>query len=72
MNQKCDVVIVGTGAAGLYSALTFPEDTNIHMVTKRKVDGSQYIFRIMMIIIYKIIQLWEKDMKINMKQKSQK
>ena len=40
MNQKCDVVIVGTGAAGLYSALTFPEDTNIHMVTTRKVDES--------------------------------
>ena len=40
MNEKCDVVIVGTGAAGLFSALTFPEDVNIHMVTKTKVDES--------------------------------
>ncbi|MCR4611228.1 MAG: L-aspartate oxidase [Lachnospiraceae bacterium] len=40
MNHKCDVVIVGTGAAGLFSALRFPEDVNIHMVTKRKVDES--------------------------------
>lgn len=40
MNLRCDVVIVGTGAAGLYSALSLPDDTNIHMVTKRKVDES--------------------------------
>ncbi len=40
MNEKCDVVIVGTGAAGLFSALTFPEDVNIHIVTKTKVDES--------------------------------
>lgn len=40
MDLKCDVVIVGTGAAGLFSALSFPDDVNIHMVTKRKVDES--------------------------------
>ncbi len=40
MDLKCDVVIVGTGAAGLFSALSLPDDINIHMVTKRKVDES--------------------------------
>ncbi len=43
MNLKCDVVIVGTGAAGLFSALSFPDDVNIHMVTKRKADESDSI-----------------------------
>ena len=40
MNLRCDVVIVGTGAAGLYAALNFPENVNVHMVTKRKADES--------------------------------
>lgn len=40
MNIRCDIVIVGTGAAGLYAALSLPENTNIHMVTKRAVDES--------------------------------
>lgn len=40
MNRNCDVVIVGTGAAGLYCALNLPEDTKIHMITKQKADES--------------------------------
>lgn len=40
MNQTCDVVIIGTGAAGLYCALNLPERLNIYMVTKQKADES--------------------------------
>ena len=29
IEQKIDIIIVGTGAAGLYCALQFPEDKNI-------------------------------------------
>ena len=32
MDKKFDVVIVGTGAAGLYAALNFPESVNILLV----------------------------------------
>lgn len=40
MNQTCDVVIVGTGAAGLYCALNLPEQMKIYMITKQKADES--------------------------------
>lgn len=40
MDIKCDVVIVGTGAAGLYAALRLPNDIQIRMITKRKMDES--------------------------------
>lgn len=40
MNQICDVVIVGTGAAGLFCALSFPENVQIRMITKQKADES--------------------------------
>lgn len=40
MNQICDVVIVGTGAAGLYCALNLPERLKIRMITKQKADES--------------------------------
>lgn len=40
MDQNCDVVIVGTGAAGLFCALSFPEHVQIRMITKRKADES--------------------------------
>lgn len=40
MDIKCDVVIVGTGAAGLFAALRLPNDVQIRMVTKRKMDES--------------------------------
>ena len=40
IEQKIDIIIVGTGAAGLYCALQFPEDKNILMITKEKVELS--------------------------------
>lgn len=40
MNQSCDVLIVGTGAAGLYCALNLPEQMKIRMITKQKADES--------------------------------
>lgn len=40
MNRKTDVVIIGTGAAGLYCALHFPESINIIMITKEEADKS--------------------------------
>ena len=33
-----DVVIVGTGAAGLYAALSLPRDLKILMITKDEVE----------------------------------
>ena len=35
---KTDVVIVGTGAAGLFCALNFPENVNITMISKDRFD----------------------------------
>lgn len=35
-----DIIIVGTGAAGLYAALNLPEDRNILMVTKDEIEKS--------------------------------
>lgn len=40
MVRKTDVVIVGTGAAGLFCALHFPKDTNILMISKDDADKS--------------------------------
>lgn len=40
MTRKTDVVIVGTGAAGLFCALHFPKDIQILMITKDAVDKS--------------------------------
>ena len=37
-DMEADVVIAGTGVAGLYTALNLPEDTKIIMVTKAAVD----------------------------------
>ena len=34
MTKKTDIMIVGSGVAGLYCALSFPEETNITIVTK--------------------------------------
>ena len=33
MDRICDVVIVGTGAAGLFCALNFPDQVNFRMIT---------------------------------------
>jgi len=40
MNYDCDVVIVGTGAAGLYCALNLPQRLRIQMITKKGADES--------------------------------
>ena len=40
MNKKADVVIVGTGVAGLFSALNLPDDKEIIMITKSDAESS--------------------------------
>ncbi|MGI6013648.1 MAG: L-aspartate oxidase [Oscillospiraceae bacterium] len=40
MNQTCDVVIVGTGVAGLYCALNLPERFHIRIITKHEADNA--------------------------------
>ncbi len=40
MDKKYDVVIVGTGAAGLYAAISFPRDISILLVSKRELPLS--------------------------------
>ena len=40
MKQNCDVVIVGTGAAGLYCALNLPSGLRVRMITKQRADES--------------------------------
>ena len=41
---KTDVVVVGTGAAGLYHALHLPKELQICMITKDEVDRSDSFF----------------------------
>lgn len=38
--EQYDVVIVGTGAAGLFTAISFPQDYRILMITKDKIENS--------------------------------
>ena len=40
MEKKYDVVIVGTGAAGLFCALSLPKDKKILCISKDALDGS--------------------------------
>lgn len=40
MNKALDVIIVGTGAAGLFCALNLPEEMNILLVTKEAAEKS--------------------------------
>lgn len=40
MNNKFDIVIVGTGIAGLFCALNLPKNRNILMITKSKLEES--------------------------------
>ena len=40
MEQKADVIIVGTGVAGLFAALSLPRETKIVMLTKSDVESS--------------------------------
>lgn len=40
MNIKTDILIVGTGAAGLFCALNLPDNLNITMITKSDLESS--------------------------------
>lgn len=40
MTRKTDVIIIGTGAAGLFCALHFPKEVQILMISKSAVDES--------------------------------
>ena len=40
MDKRYDVVIVGTGAAGLYAALNFPENVSVLIISKRELSLS--------------------------------
>ena len=40
MDKKYDVIIVGTGAAGLFCALSLPRDKRILLISKDALDGS--------------------------------
>ena len=40
MDYKTDVVIIGTGVGGLFTALNLPEDKNIIMITKSDLESS--------------------------------
>lgn len=40
LRTDIDVIVVGTGAAGLFFALQFPKEKNILMITKRTVEES--------------------------------
>ena len=40
MEKETEVIIVGTGAAGLFCALQLPESTKITIITKDKAKNS--------------------------------
>ena len=40
MNREYDVLIAGTGAAGLYGALRFPENVSVLLISKRELSLS--------------------------------
>lgn len=40
MDKLYDVIIVGTGAAGLFAALQIPDEINVLMVTKKEIEKS--------------------------------
>ena len=40
MDKRFDVIIIGTGVAGLYAALNFPDDVSVLLVSKRELTLS--------------------------------
>lgn len=40
MERETDVIVVGTGAAGLFCALQFPEDKKVTVITKKDAESS--------------------------------
>ena len=40
MDKRYDAVIVGTGAAGLYAAISFPADVSVLLISKRELPLS--------------------------------
>ena len=40
MEKIYDVIVVGTGAAGLFAALQLPRDYNVLMITKDEIENS--------------------------------
>ena len=40
MKNTTDILIVGTGVAGLYCALNLPEDKNVLLITKSEINKS--------------------------------
>ena len=40
MEKRYDVIIVGTGVAGLYAAINFPEDVSVLLISKRELELS--------------------------------
>lgn len=38
--EKYDMIVVGTGAAGLFAALCMPEQYQVLMITKDKIENS--------------------------------
>ena len=40
MEKQYDVIIVGTGVAGLYAAINFPQDVSVLLISKRELELS--------------------------------
>ena len=59
MKIKTDVVIVGTGVAGMFSALKLPRDKKIVIITKailswRRVESACSVMKMITTVILKI------------------
>ena len=40
MEKQYDVIIVGTGVAGLYAAINFPDEVSVLLISKRALELS--------------------------------
>ena len=54
MKMEADVVIVGTGVGGLFSALSLPRDQKIIMITKSDLESACCMTKMTMTVILKI------------------